>query len=73
MQRLTFVSAHAGISKKGNEYNMVRLSDGIDSFIVSKDPDVDVKGYVEGDEINCEIHVKKGFGDTLKATLVSIE
>jgi len=73
MQRLIFVSQHAGISKKGNEYSIVRLSDGLDSFTVSKDPDVDLKGYTEGDEIQAEIHVKKGFGDTLKATLIKVE
>lgn len=73
MQKLIFVSAHAGVSKKGNEYSLVRLSDGMDSFTVTKDPDVDVKNFTEGDEVSCEIHVKKGYGDTLKATLVAIE
>jgi len=73
MQKLIFVSAHAGVSKKGNEYSMVRLSDGIDSFIVSKDVGVDVSQYHEGDEIMCDIHVSKGFGDTIKATLTAVE
>jgi len=73
MQKLIFVSAHSGLSKKGNEYSLVRFSDGIDSFVVSKDVGVDVKGFTEGDEVEAEIHVKKGFGDTIKATLVAIQ
>jgi len=74
MQAVTFVSAHAGISKKGNEYSMVRLSDGIDSFIVGKDPSVDITPFHEGDLLKAEIHVSKGYGEnSLKGTLVAVE
>jgi len=53
---------------------MVRLSDGIDSFVVTKAPNVDVTPFHEGDLIKAEIHVGKGYGEGLiKATLVSVE
>lgn len=74
MQKLIFVSHHAGVSKKGREYNMVRFSDGIDSFIVSKRPEVSLENYVEGDEVEAEIHVEKSkFGDGINGTLVAIK
>jgi len=73
MQKLIFVSAHSGLSKKGNEYSLVRFSDGIDSFVINNEKNIDVKGFTEGDEVDVEIHVKKGFGDTLKGVLVDIQ
>lgn len=74
MQTLIFVSAHAGISKKGHEYSMVRLSNGINSFTVTKSPEVDVKGYVEGDRIDCEFEIGPSrFGEGIEATLTGIK
>jgi len=74
MQNVIFISAHSGTSKKGNAYSIVRLSDGRDSFTVSKNPNVDISGLHEGDECKAEFHVSKGFGEgTIKATLVSLE
>jgi len=74
MQNVIFISAHSGISKKGNAYSIVRLSDGRDSFTVSKDPNVDVTDLHEGDECKAEFHVSKGFAEgTIKATLTNIE
>jgi len=74
MQTLVFVSALEGSSKKsGRPYSIVRLSNGIEAFVVTKAPDVDVSRFVEGDEIDCEFEIAKGYGDTLKATLIKAE
>jgi len=74
MQKVIFISSHAGVSKKGNNYSIVRLSNGMDSFTVNKDVNVDVSDLHEGDECQAEFHIAKGFGEgTIKATLVNIQ
>jgi len=73
MQNLIFVSAHEGVSQKsGRPYSMVRLSDGMDSFTVTKHKDCDVSRFVEGDEVQCVFEIKKGFDGGVRATLIKI-
>jgi len=66
MQTLKYVRSTRGTSKKGNEYDMTEVSDGISSFTLSN-----AKGIYDqlaefdlevGDEFQAEVHVSVSMG-----------
>ena len=74
MQTLKFIGKNRGISKKNKPYDILELSDGVSSFVVSVAPEVSDELHNEnigyGEEIDCELHVRSGY-DGLRATLVN--
>lgn len=74
MQKLIFVRRSNGVSKKGKEYDMVEVSNGISSFTLNVDPGVGAQleeQCKEGDEFRAEVHVTTAFG-ALRGTIVSV-
>lgn len=75
MQTLKFIRRSHGVSKKGNNYDISEVSDGLSSFTLEngegigsilKDMELE-----EGDEIDVEVHVKPIFG-ALRGTIVNV-
>lgn len=75
MQDLIFVRRAHGTSKKGNEYDMVEVSNGIASFTLSVAPGVGAyieETYKEGEHFRAHVHVNVAFG-ALRGTIVQAE
>jgi hypothetical protein len=75
-QELKFIRRSHGVSKKGNNYDISEVSDGLSSFTLEngegvgqqlKDMDLE-----EGDPINVEVHVKPVFG-ALRGIIVNVD
>lgn len=73
MQQLIFIRHAKGVSKKGNNYDLVEVSDGKASFTLNVSPEVSnsLDQLVENEDINAEVHVGTRFG-ALSGTLVAI-
>jgi len=76
MQLLKFILRNHGVSKKGNDYDLIQVSDGLQSFTLSLDPDC-VSSFQElnlqeGDEFSALIKVGVRYG-ALVGTIVQVE
>jgi hypothetical protein len=75
-QSLKFIRRSHGISKKGNNYDISEVSDGLSSFTLENGEGIGQQinelELNEGDEIEAEVHVKPVFG-SLRGTIVSID
>lgn len=76
MQKFIFVRRSHGVSKKGNDYDMTEVSNGISSFTLSNTKEVaeQIKelNLQEGDEFNAEVQVNVTMG-SLRGTIVRID
>jgi len=75
MQVLKYIGRSHGVSKKGKNYDMTEVSDGLSSFIVSNAPgvgdDIENLNLSEGDDFEAEVHVSVRFG-ALRGTIVKV-
>lgn len=76
MQTLKFINISQGTSKKGNQYDMTEVSDGLSSFILMNEPGVNQKmremDLMKGEEFQAEVHVSVKYG-SLQGTIVDVE
>lgn len=76
MQTLKFIKRQHGVSKKGNDYDMTEVSDGLSSFILSNakgvGSDLSALNLNKGDEFKAEVHVSTEFNQ-LRGTIVAVE
>ena len=76
MQTLKYIRRSHGVSKKGNNYDISEVSDGLSSFTLENGEGIgqELKDMEleEGDEIDVEVHVKPVFG-SLRGTIVSVQ
>lgn len=76
MQTLKFIRRTHGVSKKGNDYDMSEVSDGLSSFTLTNGQGVGDQlkemNLNEGDEFEAEVHVGVMFG-ALRGTIVGVE
>lgn len=70
MQRVVYISSHNGVSKKGRTYDIVRVSNGIEAFVLNNPKQIDFKDLAEGDEVDIEVHVSPFMG-ALRGDIVS--
>jgi len=75
MQTLKFVERLTGVSKKGKDYDMTKVSNGVESFILSNAPGIGAEitqmELQPGDDFEVEVHVNKGF-EGLRGTIVKV-
>lgn len=76
MQILKFIRVARGVSKKGRDYDMTEVSDGLNSFSLSNAPGIAetllAKNLKEGDSFEAEVHVALQFS-TLRGTIVKVK
>ncbi len=76
MQKLKFIRRSHGVSKKGNDYDMTEVSDGLSSFTLSNS--VGVGQALEdlelelGDDFMANVEVSTVFG-SLRGTIVDVQ
>ncbi len=76
MQKFIFVQRNAGISKKGQDYDLTEVSDGINSFVLSNDDGIG-KILIEDmalsreDEFMGEVHISSQYG-SIRGKLVAV-
>jgi len=74
-QTLIFVRHSKGVSKKGQPYDMLEVSDGLSTFVLNVTPEVsqfiEDSGFKERDEIQVVTHVSTSYG-SLRGTVVDI-
>ncbi len=76
MQKLIYIRRSHGTSKRGNDYDLTEVSNGLASFTLSNDVGVGeaLKGMElgEGEEFMAEVHVTPRYG-SLAGTIVRVE
>jgi len=76
MQTLKFIGRSHGVSKKGKDYDMTEVSDGLSSFILSNADNVgdriEAMNLAEGDDFEVEVHVSTRYG-ALRGTIVDVQ
>jgi len=76
MQTLKFIRRTHGVSKKGNNYDLCEVSDGLQAFTLSNAPGIgdEIKNLElsEGDSFEAEVHVSTRYG-SLTGTIVAID
>jgi hypothetical protein len=76
MQELIYIRRTHGVSKKGNDYDMVELSNGLATFTVSSSPELASQwkdsGLKDGDSFSARMEIGVRFG-ALSATIVEFE
>jgi len=64
------------VSKKGNQFDIVEVSNGISSFTLDLGPNVgdelSARKMEEGEKFNAYVHVAPRFG-SLRGTIVAVE
>lgn len=74
LQKLIFVSSHAGTSKKtGQPYNIVTLSNGIRAGVISNPENIDCSIFEEGQEVVAGFEVSLNYSNEWTLKLVSLE
>jgi len=73
MQTLIFVRRSHGTSKKGQNYDLSEVSNGIASFTLTNHKDVvsKLEQLTEGESFDAEVHVSTQFG-SLRGTIVDV-
>jgi len=75
MQQLIFIRRSHGVSKKGKDYDMIEVSNGLSSFTLSCADGIGEQieeKYSEGDTFNATVEVNVAFG-ALRGTITEIE
>jgi len=76
MQELIYRNVLRGTSKKGNEYDMTEVSDGLDTFTLSNGKGVAdelINSEIEeGQPFLAEVHVSTKFGG-LRGTIMKVD
>jgi hypothetical protein len=75
MQTLKYINRSHGLSKKGNNYDITEVSDGLATFILANasgvGEQIEEMDLQEGDEFNVEVHVHTKWGG-LRGTIVAV-
>jgi len=75
MQILKYIRRSHGVSKKGADYDMTEVSDGLSSFTLSNakgvGDELEEMGLSEGDDFVAEVHVSTRYG-ALRGTIVRV-
>jgi len=75
MQILKYIRRSHGTSKKGNDYDMTEVSDGLSSFTLSNakgvGEQIDDMNLSEGDDFEAEVHVSTRYG-AIRGTIVRV-
>jgi len=75
MQVLKYIRRSHGVSKKGTDYDMTEVSDGLSSFTLSNAKGVgeaiEALDLSEGDEFVAEVHVSTKYG-AVRGTIVRV-
>lgn len=76
MQKLIYVSQFVGNSKKGTPLNLMQVSNGLATFTLNVDTDIQPEildlDLNQGDEFMAEVHVGDRYG-ALSGTVVKVE
>lgn len=74
MQTLKFIRRSHGVSKRGNDYDIAEVSDGLASFALSLDVGVgeQLKELSEGEDFEAEVHVSSGYNG-LRGRIVNVQ
>lgn len=72
MQTCKYVERISG-EKNGRHYDLVKFTDGVESFTVQNGVGDAVEDFSRGDEVNCEFEVSAGFKNSVRVKLVKVE